>query len=196
MKKSNIIILFLIAFVTSSCAMKSGYYKRQGKKWVFVSKKTGFINYFANPRVDDSTFDYSASDKFMWPVPSSKRISSYFGPRNGRHHDGIDIPAKTGTSIIAAADGKVTHSGWMRGYGRVVVVKHPNGYHSVYAHNSKNIVRKGQKVSQGEVIAKVGNSGRSRGAHLHFEIRKKNKVSNPDRYLSWVKRYRLARSKR
>lgn len=195
MRKSNIIILFLIILVTSSCAMKSGFYKKQGKKWVFVTKKTGFMNYFENPRVDDTRFDYSASDKFLWPVPSSKRISSYFGPRNGRHHDGIDIPAKSGTAIVSAADGKVVHSGWMRGYGRVIVVKHPTGYHSVYAHNSKNIAKKGQKVSQGEVIAKVGNSGRSRGAHLHFEIRKNNKVSNPDKYLSWVKRYRFARKK-
>lgn len=195
MKKSNIIILFLIAMVTSSCAMKSGYYKRQGKKWVFVSKKSGFMNYFTNPRVDDSNFDYGVSDKFMWPVPSSKRISSYFGSRHGRHHDGIDIPAKKGTSVIAAADGKVVHSGWMRGYGRVIIVKHSTGYHSVYAHNSKNIVRKGQKVSQGEVIAKIGSSGRSTGPHLHFEIRKKNKVSDPAKYLSWVKRYRLARKK-
>ena len=188
MLKSNFLLIILLSLFGTSCAMKSGYYVKQGKKWVFVSKKTGFMNHLANPRVDDSNFNYHDTGAFKWPVPGSKRISSFFGPRHGRHHDGIDIAAKRGTSIIASAGGVIKHSGRMRGYGNVVVIRHPNGYHTVYAHNSKNIVRKGQKVSQGEVIAKVGSTGRSTGPHLHFEIRKNNKVSNPDKYLNWVKR--------
>jgi murein DD-endopeptidase MepM/ murein hydrolase activator NlpD len=195
MKKSNIVTLILFTILFSSCAMRSGKYTMKNGKWVFVSQKTGFMHGFSNPRVDNGTFDYRNSGTFIWPVPSTKRISSYFGSRRGRHHDGIDIPAKSGTSIIASADGKVMHSGWMRGYGRVVIVKHPGGHHTVYAHNSKNIVKKGHKVSQGQVIAKVGSSGRSSGPHLHFEIRKKNKVSNPERYLAWVKKHRLARTR-
>lgn len=188
MIRRSSILLILVALVSTSCAMKSGHYVRKGSKWVFVEKKTGFMNYFANPRVDDSKFNYRDSGTFKWPVPGSKRISSHFGPRHGRHHDGVDIAAKTGTSIIASANGVVKHSGWMRGYGKVIVIKHPNGYHTVYAHNSRNIVKRGQKVSQGEVIAKVGSTGRSSGPHLHFEIRKNNKVSNPGKYIEWINR--------
>jgi murein DD-endopeptidase MepM/ murein hydrolase activator NlpD len=188
MLKSNFLLIILLSLFATSCAMKSGYYVKQGKKWVFVTKKTGFMNHLANPRIDSSNFNYHDTGAFKWPVPGSKRISSFFGPRHGRHHDGIDIAAKTGTSIIASASGTIKHSGRMRGYGNVVVIRHPNGYHTVYAHNSKNIAKKGQKVSQGEVIAKVGSTGRSTGPHLHFEIRKNNKVSNPDKYLNWVKR--------
>jgi len=174
--------------ISSSCAMKSGFYTKQGNKWVFVTKKTGFMNYFANPRVDDSNFNYQDSGMFHWPVPSSTRISSYFGTRHGRHHDGIDIPAKRGSSVTASAAGTVKFSGKMRGYGNVVVLVHDGGYHTVYGHNSRNIARKGQKVSQGEVIARVGSTGRSSGPHVHFEIRKNNKVSNPSKYLEMVKR--------
>lgn len=188
MLKSNIISIFVLLVLSTSCAMKSGYYTKQGNKWVFVTKKTGFMNYFANPRVDDSNFNYQDSGMFRWPVPSSTRISSYFGPRHGRHHDGIDIPAKRGSAVTASASGTVKFSGKMRGYGNVVVLKHDGGYHTVYGHNSRNIARKGQRVAQGEVIAKVGSTGRSSGPHVHFEIRKNNKVSNPSKYLEMVKR--------
>lgn len=180
--------LLFLAFICTSCAMKSGYYVQKNGKWTFVSQKTGFMNYLANPRVDDSKFDYRDTGKFKWPVPASKRISSFFGPRHGRHHDGIDIAAKRGTSIIASAGGRVKFSGKMRGYGNVIVLEHANGYHTVYAHNSRNIVKKGHRVSQGEVIGKVGSTGRSSGPHLHFEIRKNNKVANPGKYIEWVGR--------
>jgi murein DD-endopeptidase MepM/ murein hydrolase activator NlpD len=191
--KYNIIAILFIMLLSSSCAMRSGHYvKSTNGQWTFVKENHGFMHGFFNPRVDDTDFDYADSGKFLWPVPSSKKVSSYFGARRGRHHDGIDIPAKTGSSIIASADGTVVHSGTMRGYGKVVVVKHPGGYHTIYAHNSSNIASKGQKVSQGEVIAKVGSSGRSSGPHLHFEVRKQNKVTNPAKYLEWVERSRLA----
>jgi len=185
---TKLLLLITSALLLSSCAMRSGYYAQKNGKWTFVSQKTGFSNYFADPRVDDSKFDYKDSGMFRWPVPASKRISSYFGPRHGRHHDGIDIAARRGTSIIAAASGKVKFVGRMRGYGNVVVINHKSNYHTVYAHNSKNIVRKGQSVSQGEVIAKVGSTGRSSGPHLHFEIRRNNKVANPGKYIEWASR--------
>lgn len=181
--------LTLFIFFVSACAHhRSGRYVLKNGKWVFEQSKVGFMyNGLNYDRVDDSEYDFKEDGRFIWPVPSSKKVSSYFGKRNGRHHDGIDIPAITGTHVVAADDGVVIMSGWMRGYGRIVVVKHDDGYHTVYAHNSKHYVKKGQKVSKGEVIANVGSSGRSTGPHLHFEIRKKNKVRNPRHYLARLK---------
>ena len=190
-KKRILQLIFAYSLVTIlvSCAHhRSGRYVFTDGKWVFKSSKVGFaFNGLDFGRIDNSHYAFN-DGKFIWPVPSSKKVSSHFGVRRGRHHDGIDIPAVTGTSIIASANGTVVASGKMSGYGRVVVVKHAGGYHTVYAHNSKNYVRNGQKVSQGEVIAKVGNSGRSTGPHLHFEIRRKNKVRNPAYYLARLRR--------
>lgn len=174
-------ILLILVFCLS-CAHKSGYYKRVGNKWTFVSKKTGFYDMMDSPRVDNSEISITEKDMFSWPVPATKKVSSSFGKRAGRHHDGIDIPSSNGSHIIASADGKVTFSGWMRGYGRIVVIKHSHNFNTVYAHNSKNYAKKGEKVSKGQVIAQVGNSGKSTGPHLHFEIRKSNKVVNPMKF--------------
>lgn len=187
---------FTLALITviNSCAMRSGQYVHQDGKWVFKQQKIGFMHNFANPRVDDTPFNQKDTGRFMWPVPSSKRISSFFGPRKGRHHDGIDIAAPVGSSIVASDDGKVIFSGRLRGYGKVVVIKHSDGHNTVYAHNSKHFVKKGQNVSKGEVIAKVGLTGRTSGPHLHFEIRKNNKVTNPASYLVLLKE-RLAQRK-
>jgi murein DD-endopeptidase MepM/ murein hydrolase activator NlpD len=188
----NSITMILALFTLTSCAMKSGRYVQRGNKWVFVSSKTGFQYYYNKAQQDNSNY-VAEPGRFMWPVPTSKRISSFYGPRHGRNHDGIDIPAKRGAHVLAADSGKVIHSGWMRGYGRIIVVDHGEGFHTVYAHNTKNMVKKNQKVSRGEVIAKVGSSGRSSGPHLHFEIRKNNKVRDPALYINWVRQRRLAK---
>ena len=174
-------LLFLI-LICAGCAHKSGYYKRIDGKWKFVSHKTGFYHLMDNPRVYKDNITVAEKGMFSWPVPATKRISSFFGQRNGRHHDGIDIPAAHGSHILASADGKVTFSGWMRGYGRIIVVKHSGNFNTVYAHNSKNIVKKGERVNKGAVIGRVGNSGRSTGAHVHYEIRKSNKVVDPMKF--------------
>lgn len=136
------------------------------------------------PRVYNSKIGIEEKGMFTWPVPATRKISSFFGKRRGRHHDGIDIPSSNGSHILASAAGKVSFSGWMRGYGRIIVLKHKNNYNTIYAHNSKNFAKKGETVKKGQVIAKVGNSGRSTGPHLHFEIRKSNKVIDPMRFFS------------
>ncbi len=106
-----------------------------------------------------------------WPLQG--RLSSGFGWRRGGRHEGIDIPARRGTPIRAAEAGRVIHSGSGLGdYGRVVIVKHAGPYKTVYAHNRKNRVRKGQFVEKGEVIAEVGTTGNASGPHLHFELRR------------------------
>jgi murein DD-endopeptidase MepM/ murein hydrolase activator NlpD len=122
-----------------------------------------------------------ALDNFI--VPLSGSINSHFGPRNGSFHDGIDIGAPEGTPILAVADGEVVYSSQLRGYGNLVIVRHASGIVSVYAHNQSNLVREGQKIERGEVVAKVGSTGRVTGPHLHFEIRKNNAAQDPLLYM-------------
>lgn len=120
---------------------------------------------------------------YTWPARGT--LTSGYGWRWGRMHRGIDIAAPTGTPIVAAAPGIVTYADWNSGgYGYLVEIQHPNGSLTIYAHNSKILVRKGQTVSQGELIAKMGSTGRSSGPHLHFEIHTKgNGAVNPMAYL-------------
>ena len=120
---------------------------------------------------------------YSWPARGA--LTSGYGWRWGRMHRGIDIAAPTGTPIVAAAPGIVTYADWNSGgYGNLVEIQHPNGSLTVYAHNSQILVREGQKVSQGELIAKMGSTGRSTGPHLHFEIHPKgNGAVNPMAYL-------------
>ena len=131
---------------------------------------------------------YLYSFPTLWPLRG--RISSGFGwranpfgGRNREHHNGIDIPARTGTAIRAAGDGVVTFQGWQSGYGNTVTIDHGNGITSMYAHNSRNIVREGQRVNRGDIIAHVGSTGRSTGAHLHFEVRHNGTAINPVPFL-------------
>jgi murein DD-endopeptidase MepM/ murein hydrolase activator NlpD len=118
-----------------------------------------------------------SSLRFAWPVRG--RLSSNFGRRRGRPHEGIDIAAKRGTPIFATEAGRVIQSGRMGGYGKVVIVKHAGSFRSVYAHASRLLVRKGEFVERGQKIAEVGSTGRSTGPHVHFEIRQKERPRNP-----------------
>ncbi len=113
----------------------------------------------------------SGDDQFIWPLPGVSVITSVFGLRWGEIHPGLDMPAPRGTLIRAAKDGRVISSGYMGGYGREVVIEHRNNYLTRYAHNSVNFVKIGDFVRKGQAIGLVGSSGRSTGAHLHFEVR-------------------------
>ena len=116
-----------------------------------------------------------------WPIAG--RLTSRFGPRGGSFHDGIDIAAPKGTAISAVADGEVIFSNALHGYGNLVILRHRNGLVTVYAHNQRNLVKEGEWVRRGKVVAEVGQTGRASGPHLHFEIRKDNQARNPLRYL-------------
>jgi murein DD-endopeptidase MepM/ murein hydrolase activator NlpD len=118
---------------------------------------------------------------YLWPVSGS--INSGFGPRGASFHDGLDIAAPAGTPIRAVEQGDVIYSDQLRGYGNIVIIRHGGGIVSVYAHNEMNLVRDGQQVARGEVIARVGSTGRVTGPHLHFEIRKNNLAQDPMLYL-------------
>jgi len=119
---------------------------------------------------------------FIWPL-SNGTLTSNFGPRGQSFHDGIDIGAPSGTPVRAARDGDVLYSDTLRGYGNVVIIQHEGGYVTVYAHNEENNARVGDRVRQGQVVARVGNSGRTSGPNLHFEIRKDNVARNPIYFL-------------
>jgi lipoprotein NlpD len=120
-------------------------------------------------------------ETFLSPINGT--INSGFGPRGSSFHDGIDIAAAEGTPILAIEAGEVIYSDQLRGYGNIVILRHAEGIVSVYAHNEANLVREGQTVARGEVVAKVGSTGRVTGPHLHFEIRRNNIAEDPLRYL-------------
>jgi murein DD-endopeptidase MepM/ murein hydrolase activator NlpD len=119
---------------------------------------------------------------FIWPVKGAK-VTSRFGRRRGRPHEGMDLGAGKGTPIRASESGKVIHSGWLGDYGRVVIVKHAGHYSTIYAHANKLYVRKGQFVDRGQHIADVGTSGNATGPHLHFELRRREVPQDPMLYL-------------
>ncbi len=124
----------------------------------------------------------SAGGSFVWPV--SGEVSSHFGDKRSRHyHSGIDIRCPYGTPILASRSGIVTFSGHQRGYGRTVIIDHHDGFSTLYAHNCRNLVRAGERVSQGDTIASAGTSGNASGSHVHFEIRIGDIAVDPLPYL-------------
>ena len=120
---------------------------------------------------------------FYHPVQTASRFTSGYGPRWGRMHNGTDFAAPHGTPIRSTADGTVTYVGWQSAYGRLIKIKHDFGIETRYAHLSKFRVKKGQRVSRGQHIGDMGNTGRSTGTHLHYEIRIGGKAINPMKYI-------------
>ncbi len=132
--------------------------------------------------------------KMLWPAEKGTRISSYYGyrihPISGQYkmHSGIDIPASGGTNILAAASGTVITATYNSGgYGYYIIVDHGGGICTLYAHSSKLLVKVGDKVNRGDVIALVGTTGASTGNHLHFEVRVNGKTTDPLDYLNFKK---------
>lgn len=123
---------------------------------------------------------------YIAEIPVKGNITSRYGANESirdHTHKGLDIAAKTGTPIKAAADGTIKYSGTMGGYGNLIIIDHGNGITTYYGHCSKLYKRKGTKVTAGDLIAAVGNTGNSTGSHLHFEIRKNGVYVNPAQYL-------------
>ena len=120
---------------------------------------------------------------WRWPLKAGV-VSSEFGRRWGRRHDGIDIAADAGDLVYASAPGEVIYAGsGLRGYGNVVIVRHDERTTSLYAHNSTLRVKKGELVSGGDLLATVGSTGHSTGPHVHFEVRREKKALNPRKIL-------------
>jgi murein DD-endopeptidase MepM/ murein hydrolase activator NlpD len=121
--------------------------------------------------------------RFRWPV-DAPRVTSLFGSRWGRPHEGIDLQAAIGTPVYAAGEGEVVYAGnTVRGYGNMVVLKHGDALMTVYAHNSVLLVKVGQHVSSGQRIALSGQSGHATGPHVHFEVRRDQVPRDPLQFL-------------
>ena len=118
---------------------------------------------------------------FIWPVHGV--LTSGYGWRWGRMHEGIDLAVGVGTPVVAAAAGTVIVAGWLGGYGNLVVVDHGNGVSTAYGHNTSVTVGVGQSVAQGQLISYSGNTGHSTGPHLHFEVRINGAPVDPLGYL-------------
>lgn len=125
--------------------------------------------------------------RFRWPL-DTPRVTSMFGTRWGRPHEGIDLTAPIGTPVFAADAGEVVYSGArVRGYGNMIVLKHADELMTVYAHNSVLLVRVGERVSAGQRVALTGQSGHATGPHLHFEVRRGQTPRDPLPYLPEIK---------
>jgi murein DD-endopeptidase MepM/ murein hydrolase activator NlpD len=127
--------------------------------------------------------DFTATNKFIWPV-SGRVLSSFGEMENGYANDGVNIEVPEGTPVKAADHGTVIYSGnQLAGFGNLLLVKHSNGYVTAYAHNQRLLVRKGDKVRQGQVIANAGRTGDVSKPQVHFEIRRGDKPVNPKTYI-------------
>lgn len=136
----------------------------------------------------DNRFKYLESIPNGWPAHG--RLTSRFGKRRdpfgggGKFHKGIDIANSPGTDVKAAGAGVVTFAGSKSGYGRTIEIRHNSEHSTLYAHNSKLLVKVGERVKRGQVIAKMGSTGRSTGCHLHFEVHKDGKPMDPLKMLN------------
>jgi murein DD-endopeptidase MepM/ murein hydrolase activator NlpD len=125
-------------------------------------------------------------DKQLFYVPLNGNLGSPFGPRWGRFHDGIDIEGWAHTEVYSALSGEVIQVGWLRGYegyGLVVKVRHAHGIVTMYAHLARALVRRGDRVAEGQLIGRAGCTGSCTGTHLHFQVWVNGKLTDPLRFL-------------
>ena len=164
--------------------IKKPYTIHVGQRLVIRGKKpsNGTVKPTKPPKSPTVAAPSTRKFKLIWPVQG--RFSSKYGPRNNRMHDGIDIAAKIGTKIIAAASGEVVYSdNKLTGYGNLIIIRHNSKMFTAYAHNDRNFVKKGDTVKQGQLIGHVGKTGRVTGPHVHFELRRGDKAIDPLPYL-------------
>ncbi len=145
----------------------------------------------ARQRENSAALIASFNGEMTWPVPVFNRITDVYGDRihpitkRNDFHTGVDIAASSGNDIVAAMGGVVISSGWQGSYGNCVIVDHGNGFSTLYAHASQLVANNGDRVTAGQVIAKIGSTGRSTGPHLHFEVRAGGVHTNPRPFLGY-----------
>lgn len=153
------------------------------KKTVFIPFSESYMAYVKN-RTSCSTSTVG-DNEFIWPIANFDRVSSSFGRRWNSFHEGIDIPAGRGIPILASCGGRVTFSGYSGNLGYNVAIEHRDNIFTRYCHASELLVKEGEIVKQGQVIAYVGSSGNSTGNHLHFEVRFSDFPLNPLDFLPY-----------
>jgi len=136
------------------------------------------VSVLKGPSLEESA---SSDQWWSYPLPGAKVISPY-GHRGGRGHSGVDLKTKPNDDIRAAFDGEVVFSAKYAGYGNLIRILHGNGLETYYSHNSKNLVKVGDRVKAGDVIALTGRTGRATTEHLHFETRINGKAYDPSRF--------------
>jgi len=155
----------------------------------FTGNRRPIAVFIKDARPSTKNMTANLADKFkvrqMFRSPLGGRLSSFFGNRKHpvfkrrKFHNGLDIASPYGTFIGAAREGEVVSTGWMGGYGKAVIIKHDNGYKTMYGHMSAILVRPGEKVRAGKVLGRVGSTGLSTGPHLHFTLWQNEKLLNP-----------------
>lgn len=154
-----------------------------------ISKKALEENIVNNPKVEIvlKGTKIPPPDKSIGAFNNPTRgvLTSRFGPRWGKTHRGIDIAAKIGTPVKAAFEGVVIFSGWKGNYGNCIIIDNEKGIQTLYAHNSKLLVKNGEKVTKGQVISLVGDTGNTTGPHVHFEVKKNGSLVNPLKYVKY-----------
>lgn len=136
------------------------------------------------PTAKPSTHSVASAGSVHLQWPASGKVTSLFGMRNRRMHDGIDIGAPEEAPVYAAAAGEVVYSdSRLSGYGKLIIIRHSKDMFTAYAHNQRNLVRKGDTVKKGDVVARIGQTGRATGPHLHFEVRRGSTPVDPLSYL-------------
>ncbi|MGL5984627.1 MAG: peptidoglycan DD-metalloendopeptidase family protein [Cetobacterium sp.] len=148
-------------------------------------KVSKYLNNFKEEYVKQSNLGSFSNPLTLMSLTSSFGSRKHPVLKKVLNHAGIDLRAKTGTKVVSTKNGVVSFAGRASGYGKLIIIKHPDGYETRYAHLSKIDVTKGQKVMKDEYIALSGATGRVSGPHLHFEIRKNGKIVNPGAYLKF-----------
>lgn len=180
-------VITQVGLTTTQQAIALNMYEYNINKTIEAVNKTGVI--FKDTIRDLQSEGEYAGGHLILPTPGYTRVSSPFGYRIHpllhvrKMHTGIDIPVPTGTKILAANSGKIILSGFNSSYGNVVVIDHGGGITTLYAHNSKLLVKVGDEVKQGDVISLAGSTGSSTGPHLHFEVRVNGEYKDP---MNWL----------
>jgi hypothetical protein len=156
-----------------------------------------YLNTWDSENLNPYLYDYTSfnepvslclsHDSMGFCIPIASMVTSQFGARWGKNHQGVDLDLETGDSVVSAFDGVVRMSRYYYGYGNMVVVRHHNGLETLYGHLSKTIAVVGQSVKAGEVIGLGGNTGHSFGSHLHFEMRFMGKPIDPAKFIAFDK---------
>lgn len=181
---------------TSNPAMKLIIYDDKTWDWwkdgAVVAQQPQFKEHWDNFSANPYKMEYSSlpdkvniwlvdsTEAYRYPSAAEPHVSSKFGFRHGRWHRGIDLRSPVGTDVYATFSGKVRISKYVRGYGNLVVLRHDNGLETFYGHLSKTLVQQGDWVEAGQVIARSGNTGRSSGPHLHYEVRYNGFAIDPE----------------